>query len=67
MYFVGAGFEVPGTIPGVVTVSATGPNDVLANYSNYGPGFIDIAAVGGDARLYDQYAAEGRFEEYALN
>ncbi|MEH7386014.1 S8 family serine peptidase [Bacillus sp. JJ1521] len=64
LYFVGAGFEVPGTIPGVVTVSATGPNDVLANYSNYGPGFIDIAAVGGDARLYDQYAAEGRFGEY---
>ncbi|MFD2442811.1 S8 family serine peptidase [Bacillus sp. CGMCC 1.16607] len=62
--FVGAGFEVPGTIPGVVTVSATGQNDVLANYSNYGPGFIDIAAVGGDARLYDQYDAEGRFNEY---
>lgn len=64
LYFVGAGFEVPGTIPGVVTVSATGQNDVLANYSNYGPGFIDIAAVGGDARLYDQYEAEGRLEEY---
>lgn len=67
MYFVGAGFEVPGTIPGVVTVSATGPDDVLANYSNYGPGFIDIAAVGGDARLYDQYSAEGRFNEYIAN
>lgn len=64
LYFVGAGFEVPGSLPGVVTVSATGQNDVLANYSNYGPGFIDIAAVGGDARLYDQYAAEGRFNEY---
>lgn len=62
--FVGAGFEVPGSIPGVVTVSATGPNDVLANYSNYGPGFIDIAAVGGDLRLYEQYAAEGRLDEY---
>lgn len=64
LYFVGAGFEVPGTIPGVVTVSATGPKDVLANYSNWGPGFIDIAAVGGDAKLYDQYAEEGRFNEY---
>ncbi|WP_170008502.1 S8 family peptidase [Bacillus fonticola] len=64
LYFVGAGFEVPGTLPGVVTVSATGQNDVLANYSNYGPGFIDIAAVGGDARLYDQYVNEGRFGEY---
>ncbi|MBS4204450.1 S8 family peptidase [Lederbergia citrea] len=64
LYFVGAGFEVPGTTPGVVTVSATGQNDILANYSNYGPGFIDIAAVGGDARMYDQYFAEGRFAEY---
>lgn len=64
LYFEGAGFEVPAVIPGVVTVSATGPNDVLANYSNYGPGSIDIAAVGGDARLYDQYASEGRFSEY---
>ncbi|SDZ98237.1 Subtilase family protein [Thalassobacillus cyri] len=64
LYFVGAGFEVPGTLPGVVTVSATGPEDVLANYSNYGPGFIDIAAVGGDMRLYIQYQVEGKFEEY---
>lgn len=64
LYFEGAGFEVPGTLPGVVTVSATGQNDVLANYSNYGPGFVDIAAVGGDARMYYQYAAEGRFNEY---
>lgn len=64
LYFEGAGFEVPGTLPGVVTVSATGVNDVLANYSNYGEGFVDIAAVGGDARMYNQYAAEGRFDEY---
>jgi lantibiotic leader peptide-processing serine protease len=64
LYFVGAGFEVPGSLPGVVSVSATGPKDVLANYSNYGPGFIDLAAVGGDARLYDQYASEGRLNEY---
>ncbi|MBD8005437.1 S8 family peptidase [Bacillus norwichensis] len=64
LYAVGAGFEVPGIIPGVVTVSATGPKDVLANYSNYGPGFIDVAAVGGDARMYDQYEAEGRLDEY---
>ncbi|MDZ5471868.1 S8 family serine peptidase [Bacillus sp. 31A1R] len=64
LYYVGAGFEVPGTIPGVVTVSATGQEDVLADYSNYGPGFIDIATVGGDTKLYNQYAAEGRFNEY---
>ncbi|TAH63092.1 MAG: peptidase S8 [Gottschalkiaceae bacterium] len=65
--FVGAGFNVPAIYPEVVTVSATGPEDVLANYSNYGPGFIDIGAVGGDARLYDQYLEEGRFDEYLAN
>ncbi|WP_286229739.1 S8 family peptidase [Neobacillus mesonae] len=67
LYFVGAGFEVPGSTAGVVTVSATGPKDVLANYSNYGPGFIDIAAVGGDARMYYQAQEEGWFNEYIAN
>jgi subtilisin family serine protease len=62
--FVGAGFEIPGTIPGVVTVSATGPNDELALYSNYGPDFIDIAAVGGDYRVYMEYLMAGNFGEY---
>lgn len=52
---VGAGFEVPGSVPGVVTVSATGPNDPLSLYSNYGPGFITVAAPGGDIRLLEQY------------
>ncbi|THE11921.1 peptidase S8 [Bacillus timonensis] len=64
LYFVGAGFEVPGTIPGVVTVSATGPNDEFASYSNYGPGFVDITTSGGDSKLYVQYLNEGKFDEY---
>lgn len=46
--FVGAGFEVPGSIPGVITVSATGPEDIRASYSNYGAGFVDVTAPGGD-------------------
>jgi len=62
--FVGAGFEVPGTIPGVVTVSATGPNDTLALYSNYGAGFIDIAAPGGDISEYLRYELNGAIAEY---
>jgi lantibiotic leader peptide-processing serine protease len=52
LYFVGAGFEVPGTIPGVITVSATGPDDSLSSYSNWGSGFVDIAAPGGDFKRY---------------
>lgn len=62
--FVGAGFNVPAWYPGVVSVSATGPNDELALYSNYGPGSINIAAPGGDQRLLYQYWLEGREDEY---
>ncbi|MFP4590996.1 MAG: S8 family peptidase [Halobacteriales archaeon] len=37
----------PGGQNGVLNVSATGPNDKLAYYSNYGSRWIDIAAPGG--------------------
>jgi lantibiotic leader peptide-processing serine protease len=46
--FVGAGFEAPGSLPGVITVSATGSEDIFASYSNYGAGFVDVTAPGGD-------------------
>lgn len=65
--FRGTVKNVPSEIPGIINVAATGPNDVLAVYSNYGSGFIDIATVGGDSRLYDQYEAEGRLDEYLAN
>lgn len=64
LYFVGAGFEVPGSLPGVVTVSATGPNDGFASYSNYGPGFVDITTSGGDSQMYVQALNEGWFGDY---
>jgi len=51
---VGASFEVPGGLPGVITVSATGPDDSIASYSNYGAGFIDITAPGGDNKRYPE-------------
>ncbi len=50
--FYGASREVPGTIAGVLTVSATGPTKALASYSNYGFGAIDITAPGGDFLRY---------------
>lgn len=62
--FVGAGFEVPGTIPGVLTVSATGPDDTLALYSNFGPGFIDIAAPGGNISELLEYQQNDKLDEY---
>lgn len=46
--YEGLTYETPGTVKGVVTVSATGKDDKLASYSNYGTGFIDITAPGGD-------------------
>lgn len=51
-YSFGASRETPGTLPGVVTVSATGPDKSLSSYSNYGPGAIDVSAPGGDFRRY---------------
>lgn len=44
-------FDVPTQLPGVVTVSATGVQNLKSYYSSYGYGVIDIAAPGGD-RLY---------------
>ncbi|MEY9990302.1 subtilisin family serine protease [Streptomyces sp. V4I8] len=44
-------FDVPTQLPGVVTVSATGVQNVKSYYSSYGYGIVDLAAPGGD-RLY---------------
>lgn len=46
--YEGLTYEVPGTIKGVINVSATGINDKIASYSNYGKHFIDVAAPGGN-------------------
>lgn len=51
-YFWGASREVPGTLPGALTISATGPDKSPASYTNYGPGAIDISAPGGDYQRY---------------
>lgn len=37
----------PASYPSVISVAATGPGNVKASYSNFGP-FIDIAAPGGE-------------------
>jgi subtilisin family serine protease len=50
--FWGASKEVPGALPGAVAVSATGPDNSPASYTNYGPGAIDLAAPGGDFQRY---------------
>ncbi|MET9764063.1 S8 family serine peptidase [Streptomyces sp. NPDC006372] len=43
-------FDVPNQLPGVVTVSATGVDNLKSYYSSYGKGVVDVAAPGGDGR-----------------
>ncbi|MER7574048.1 S8 family serine peptidase [Streptomyces sp. NPDC126514] len=44
-------YDVPTQLPGIVTVSATGVQNLKSYYSSYGRGVVDVAAPGGD-RLY---------------
>lgn len=50
LVFQGVSIETPGGVPGVITVSSSNKwsTSQLAFYSNYGNGFIDVAAPGGD-------------------
>lgn len=43
----GGFFTVPNSTAGAMSVSATGPNDKLAFYSNFGTNEIDVGAPGG--------------------
>ena len=43
----GGYFTTPNSTAGALSVSATGPNDKLAFYSNYGTNEIDVGAPGG--------------------
>ena len=50
--FVGATFKAPAGVAGVITVSATGPDDSVSSYSDYGVGYVNVAAPGGDFKRY---------------
>ncbi|MDI3270216.1 MAG: S8 family serine peptidase [Bacillota bacterium] len=52
--FLGAVVEAPGGISGVIAVSALGPDKSLASYSNWGQGFVTLAAPGGDFQRYPE-------------
>ncbi|MFA9428389.1 S8 family serine peptidase [Natronorubrum sp. A-ect3] len=43
----GGQFALPTSVPGTMSISATGPNDKRTFYSNYGTGEIDVGAPGG--------------------
>ncbi|MGG6448281.1 S8 family peptidase [Pseudobacillus badius] len=56
--FKGKLLSIPAALPGVVTVSSVGPSDNMSLFSNYGKGYIDIGAYGGDYRLLEQYGPD---------
>ncbi|GAB2962092.1 S8 family serine peptidase [Streptomyces pseudoechinosporeus] len=54
-------FDVPTQLPGIVTVSATGVQNLKSYYSTYGKGVVDIAAPGGDRyQIPDTPSKNGR-------
>ncbi|WP_394739120.1 S8 family peptidase [Natronococcus roseus] len=54
----GGMYYLPGTVQGVMTVSASGPNDELAFYSNYGTNEIEVGAPGGGRATEDETEEE---------
>ncbi|WP_125152328.1 S8 family peptidase [Clostridium rectalis] len=66
--YEGVTCEIPGGIDGVINVSATGRNDIIAEYSNYGDGFIHVSAPGGDyserESIYDMCLSTGIGNSY---
>ena len=48
--YTGLMYLEPGGFEGVINVAATDKEDKIAPYSNYGEGFIDISAPGGNYR-----------------
>ncbi|MEU0664253.1 S8 family peptidase [Streptomyces lavendulocolor] len=40
--------QIPAMLPGMITVSATGAQNLKSSFSNYGLGVIDVAGPGGD-------------------
>lgn len=63
----GGRFYLPGTVQGVMTVSATAPNDELAFYSNYGTNEIEIGAPGGGYETLEKTLAAGTEWPYPTN
>ncbi|WP_377863277.1 S8 family serine peptidase [Bacillus sp. R86525] len=55
LIYKGTILDIPADLPGVVTVSSVNASDFISDFSNYGQGFIDISAPGGDLRLFNKY------------
>lgn len=64
--YTGKVLDVPAALPNVVTVSSVGLESELSVFSNYGEGFIDIAAPGGDLKLFNQLGIEQYYSSGAF-
>ncbi|MDN3017885.1 S8 family serine peptidase [Paenibacillus sp. BSR1-1] len=67
LVYKGVAINTPGGLPGVITVSSSNEwsTDNLAFYSNYGNGYIDVAAPGGDnGPVYDGFFRQDPAGDY---
>ncbi len=60
-------FTLPNSIPGSISVSATGPNNKRVFYSNYGTSVIDVGAPGGGYETLDKTLADDTEWPYPFN
>lgn len=54
----GGVFTVPNSVPGAMSISATGPNDKRVFYSNYGANEISVGAPGGGYETLEKTLSE---------
>ncbi|MFC4357224.1 S8 family serine peptidase [Halobium salinum] len=60
-------YTLPNSVPGSVSVSATGPSNELAFYSNYGTSDIDVGAPGGGYGTLEKTLASDTEWPYPTN
>ncbi|WP_266075526.1 S8 family peptidase [Haladaptatus caseinilyticus] len=60
-------YTLPNSVPGSISVSATGPNNERVFYSNYGTSDIDVGAPGGGYETLEKTLASDTEWPYPLN
>ncbi|SDQ20051.1 S8 family peptidase [Halopelagius longus] len=63
----GGYYTLPNSVPGAVSVSATGPTNELAFYSNYGTSDVDVGAPGGGYETLEKSLSEDTEYPYPTN
>ena len=60
-------YTLPNSVPGSIGVSATGPNNELVFYSNYGTSDVDVAAPGGGYETVEKTLSKDAEWPYPTN